>query len=586
MSNRKYSLAAAAIIMIAAAVAIASAWHDSPIVDEVPHTGAGYSYIADQTYQFNPEHPPLAKDLAGLALLTLHINPNFLAQYNAQHPGTINDQWNFGRQLIYHSGVDPITLVHVAKLPLIIFFILCGIIVFAWTRKIYNSRAALLAVFLFAFSPTIIAHSRLVTTDVAALFGVLFSSFFFDRYLHQQNKKNFWLAAISFGVGLLTKFSTFLLVPYFLILAASWAWFHRQDFWNLIWKTILIMATGFILVVGPVYAFHVQNYPLAKQKSDTINILESNPLPGFLKNSIIWSTDKSILRPYAQYMLGLAMVFQRTEGGNQTYFLDQVSNKSFKSYFPIVFSLKEPIPFLILILASLWFGFRDWFKEHHHKLAEKVCECFSAFAMLLWLVIYLAASLNANLNIGIRHLMPIYGFIFILVAGLIESRFRSKWGKSLILLLLTWYLIEFIFAYPFYLSYYNEFALIKPSWASVNEPRGGFNYVVDSNDDWGQDLWRLDDFVNQNKIQKIYLDYFGWAEQQFYLGDHFIWLVGGTYRNADQFFAANPNGGWLAVSATYFEQSSIKPSDGYYWLRSYKPVTVIGHSIFVWHLTP
>ena len=71
-------------------MAIASAWHDSPIVDEVPHIGAGYSYIANQTYQFNPEHPPLAKDLAGLAMIPLGINPTFLANYNTAHLGIVN----------------------------------------------------------------------------------------------------------------------------------------------------------------------------------------------------------------------------------------------------------------------------------------------------------------------------------------------------------------------------------------------------------------------------------------------------------------------------------------------------------------
>src|SRR3989344_1956828 len=120
---RKYSIIAGALVAIASVVAVASAWRDSPIVDEIPHIGAGYSYVTGQTYQFNPEHPPLAKDLAGLAILPLNINSDFLANYNTAHHDIVNDQWNFGRTLIYHSSVNPITLVHLAKLPLILFFI-------------------------------------------------------------------------------------------------------------------------------------------------------------------------------------------------------------------------------------------------------------------------------------------------------------------------------------------------------------------------------------------------------------------------------------------------------------------------------
>src|SRR6266704_96050 len=100
---RKYSIIAGILIVVASTVAIASAWRDSPIVDEDPHIGAGYSYIAGHTYEFNPEHPPLAKDLAGLTLLPLRINSKILAGvYGANPPTDVHGQWNFGRALIYH----------------------------------------------------------------------------------------------------------------------------------------------------------------------------------------------------------------------------------------------------------------------------------------------------------------------------------------------------------------------------------------------------------------------------------------------------------------------------------------------------
>lgn len=578
---KKYSVLASIIIVVASIVAIASAWHDSPIVDEIPHIGSGYSYIADHTYQFNPEHPPLAKDLAGLALLPLRINSNFLTSYNTSHPNTVNDQWNFGRTLIYHSGVDPITLIHLAKLPLILFFIFSGWLIFLWTRKTYNSRVALLAVFLFAFCPTIIAHSRFVTTDIPALFGVLFATYFFVRYLKEQNLSNFCLASFSFGIALLTKFSTFLLIPYFLLVAVVWAWAQNSEFFKpavrLVIKTVLIMAVGFVVIVGPYYQLHVFNYPPAQQKNDTQTILTNYQIP-ILSNSIIWASDKPILRPYAQWCLGMAMVFQRTEGGNRTYFLGQLSSTSFKSYFPIVYSLKEPIPFLTLLLCAVWFGFQSW-RRTHIKFKEKIKERLPEFIMLLWILIYLAASFGGNLNIGIRHLIPIYGFIFILVAGQIEVAMNrqnlKKWFTIFVSILCLWYIGEFVSVYPSYLSYFNEFA---------GGPSGGHNYVVDSNLDWGQDLWRLGDFVKQNNIKKIYLDYFGWAEQSFYLGDAFQWMHAGQYPNKAQFLADNPSGGWLGVSASYYQESTVDPAKPYSWLG--KPTVVIGNSIFVWHIVP
>ena len=581
---RKYSLTAGLLITVASIIAIASAWHDSPIVDEIPHIGAGYSYIAGQTHQFNPEHPPLAKDLAGLGLIPLHINSNIIPIA----PANVNDQWNFGRTLIYHSNADPIAIVHSAKLPLILLFILSAMLVFLWAKKVYNPRAALLAVFLFSFSPTIIAHSRLVTTDIAALFGVLFSTYFFVRYLQEQSTFNFWLASLSFGVALLTKFSTFLLIPYFLLVAIIWSWTHHNNFFRpigrLLLKSILIMAIGFIIIVGPIYQLHVLNYPPAQQKKDTATILRYYPISTF-SDAIIWASDKPILRPYAQWGLGLAMVFQRAEGGNRTYFLGQLSSTSFKSYFPIVFGLKEPIPFLILLLCSVWLGFKSW-RKVNGQFKEKIKERLPEFVMLLWIFIYMTASIKANLNIGIRHLMPIYGFIFVLVAGQIESIINlkniKKWFTVFVSILCLWYIGEFASVYPSYLSYFNEFSLIRPAWAP-NGQAGGQNYVVDSNFDWGQDLWRLGDFVKQNNIQKIYLDYFGWAEQSFYLGNSFQWIHAGQYPNKAQFLGDNPSGGWLAVSVSYYQESTVDPAKPYGWLG--QPTVVIGDSIFVWHVT-
>ncbi len=581
---KKHSFIASVLVAVASVIAIASAWHDSPIVDEIPHIGAGYSYIIGRTYEFNPEHPPLAKDLAGLALLPLDINSSIIPKIgSANPPNGVNDQWNFGRLLIYHSGDDPIAIVHAAKLPLILLFIFSAILVFAWTKRTYNSRAALLAVFLFSFCPTIIAHSRFVTTDIAALFGVLFSTYFFVRYLQEQNTANFWLAALSFGVALLTKFSTFLLVPFFVLTAIAWAWTHHNQWfkpmWRLVVKSILVMAVGFVVVVGPVYQFHILNYPASQQKSDSIQILGSYGVP-IIKSAIIWSADKPVLRPFSQFGLGLAMVTQRAEGGNRTYYLGQVSSQSFKSYFPIVYSLKEPIPFLILLLGAIWFGFKSWRKERK-PFKEKVKEHFLGFTMLLWIIIYMVASINANLNIGIRHLIPIYGFIFILVAGQIEAVINreniKKWFKIFVFILLGWYVAEFASVYPYYLTYFNEFA---------GGPAGGHRFVADSNLDWGQDLWRLGDFVKQNNIQKIYTDYFGWADASFYLGDSFVWMRGGQYTSADAFLRENPNGGWLAISATFYQEASVDPNHPYLWLEKYTPVKVIGNSIFVWHVTP
>jgi len=199
-----------------------------------------------------------------------------------------------------------------------------GFYLWRLARELSGDLAGTIALAFYSFSPTVLAHTRLVTTDIAALFGVLFSTYFFLHYLEHESagwqNKNFWLAAVSFGIALLTKFSTFLLAPYFILMALAWAWMNYHHFirpaWNLALKSILIMVVGFVVIVGPIYQLHILNYPADQQKFDTTTILTNHPIPA-LANLIIWASDKPVLRSYAQYGLGLAMVFQRAEGGNR-----------------------------------------------------------------------------------------------------------------------------------------------------------------------------------------------------------------------------------------------------------------------------
>ena len=139
------------ILGTAISLAISSAWNDSPIVDEIPHIGAGYSYIQKADMRLNPEHPPLAKDVAGFAISFLDLKQTvFQKEF---WTSDTNGQWNFGRNLIFNSGNNAIILARVAKFSQLIFFILSGWIIFYWTKKLYSRKAGLLALFLFSFSP-------------------------------------------------------------------------------------------------------------------------------------------------------------------------------------------------------------------------------------------------------------------------------------------------------------------------------------------------------------------------------------------------------------------------------------------------
>ena len=93
-------------------------------------------------------------------------------------------------------------------------------------------------------------------------------------------------------------------------------------------------------------------------------------------------------------------------------------------------------------------------------------------------------------------------------------------------------------------------------------------------------------WVEENNIDKIHLDYFGQANQNYYLKDRFVLIQAETYKNSRDFLAKNPDGGYIAVSASSYMGSRGDPENNYVWLDAYIPTARIGNSIFVWEIRP
>ncbi len=584
---------AGGIIGGALVLAIASSWNDSLIVDEIPHIGAGYSYLKKLDMRLNPEHPPLAKDLAALPLLFLNMSRQVFQ--TASWLTDINGQWEFGRSLIFGNGNDADQIKHLARLPMLLFFVLTALLVFRWTLERYGDTGALIALILFAFSPTVIAHSRFVTTDVPAMFGIMLATYYFVRYLQKPTRRSMIIAAITFGVALLTKFSTFLLVPSLTIVAIAYGVAKTSGHWKE--KTakgiaegtaaILIFIIGFTLIVWPLYYLQTVNYPPERQRSDTEFLLRPFTFRP-LADTAIWMADKPVIRAAGHYALGLLMVGQRSEGGNTIYFLGEVRKYGGPLYFPIVYFLKEPFAWWIMVvIALITLAIRPGRADKKKGKAQPwIKEYLPEFAMLMWMAVYWGVSMDSHLNIGVRHLLPIYPFAIMLVSGrlaIFAKRIKTI-GRAhlrdftiLIALLLGWYVFENVRVFPYYLTYFNQVA---------GGAENGHRYVTDSNLDWGQDLIRLARWTEENDIPRIEVDYFGWADPAYYMGSRFVRVTADTYSDARDFLARNTANGWIAISDTFFHQATAIGNMGdYRWLLPYEPTTTIGNSVHVWHIT-
>jgi hypothetical protein len=589
---------------------------DSAIDDELAHIPAGYGYVSQLDYRLNPEHPPLIKALAMLPVL-MFVQPTYPIN-NTAWTSEVNGEWDMGTAFLYNSGNDANAIIQVGRIMPILVTILAIILVWFLARRIMGNLWALLPTFLFALDPNVIAQGHYVTTDVGAAFGVLLSLFFFLKYLDKPTTKNLWYAGLAFGIAQITKFSTPLLVPLFIFvvfvlwlrdLVSQWNTADasrraKTFFFGLCrsaWKLALLFAIGYVFIVYPIYFLFTSGYPIQKQVSDTTAILASfasGPTPAgqmckgirCIADADIWMAGNHVLRPVAEYTLGILMVLQRADGGNTIYFLGHVVQSGGWIYFPVLFLLKEPLPTLIIVflgmLLSAWWivkktmgrgsGFKDRIISY---LTNNVAE----FSMASFVVLYWGYSMHSPLNIGIRHLMPTIPLIFILAASVwkkwimrlnmssvsaIAHSFVASAIKYIVLiLLLAWLVLETFFAAPYFLSYFNE--LGGGVW-------GGYHFVTDSNYDWGQDLLRLQSWVNANpQVGKIAVDYFGGGDPHYYLGDKEVNWSSSMGNPADHGIH------WLAVSVNTLEEA-IQPlgpgqsqwrnaSDTYSWLTALRP---------------
>ncbi len=587
MSNRLTFIIAFLLLAFAFTISLLGIKNDSLTMDELAHLPSGYSYLSQQDMRLNPEHPPLLKDFSAVPLLFME-GINFPEDSYAWQE-KVNGQWDFGNEFLYKRGNPAEKMVFWGRIPMLLVLIVLGLYLFLWTRKLFGNKASLLALFLFSFSPTFLAHGPLVTTDIGAAAGAFVATFYFVKYLKESTKKNLVFAGIALGIAQLLKYSLILLFPFFGVLLLVWSAINSARFREFLaifgkylLRFVLIVALAFV-VIWIVYIFHTYNLPSEKQVADSEAILSSFG-SRIAADTIVWMADKPALKGIGHYFLGLFMVLQRASGGNTGYFLGEVDRIGWKSYFPAVYLIKETVAFhvlgiiaflyaIYLIKKPLWVNPQKrvvfWLKNH-----------FAEFSLLLFIAIYWTTSLISNLNIGVRHLLPIFPPTMLLTAGMIAKGLSLRHRKIKLLglaWLLIWQAYSVTSVFPHFLAYFNEIA---------GGPDKGHHYVVDSNLDWGQDLRRLSSWVEGARIDKIHLDYFGGADPKYYLGKKYAPWSGQNDPSE------LPENSYLAVSATLLQGGRGKPGPGfledpagyYNWLNRYQPVEKIGYSIFVYRI--
>jgi len=484
------SRAILAVILLVAGVRVASTWPMfSETIDESSHVATGMEWLEKGVYNGEPQHPPLARVATAIGpyLAGIRLSP---------------EVWNYadeGTELLHRGPY--VRILSLARAGILPFFLLSIVVVWAYARFLAGDVAATLAALLYSNLPPVLAHAGLATTDMAATAGIAASLFFLTRCLSNPSRWNAILLGLATAVAVTSKFSALLFLPVagLVIIAVTF----RRD--RRLVSCALIAAATCLLSMWAVFRFTFE--PLTGGHHDLVRLwVESKP-----SLSAIAPHIRRIALPMPQLFSGIAQMLLHNAAGHSAYLLGELRSTGWWSYFPIAIAVKTPIVFLLLALLSPLL------------LLRRGRTLLAPFLAALAIVV---ACFPVSINIGIRHVLPIYPLLAVSAACALASLWPARRAAIAGLLLIE--LFVSLRAHPDYLAYFNAFAGKEPG-----------RILVDSNLDWGQDLLRLERVARDRKIDAVQLSYFGSADVE----QHALPVV-------LPLDVAQPSPGWVAVSET------------------------------------
>jgi 4-amino-4-deoxy-L-arabinose transferase-like glycosyltransferase len=561
-----------ALLLLHLALAARSLILENPTVDEVLHLPAGVSYWQKGTFRLYHHNPPLVKLVAALPVVC--AKPNVEPLYSG-------DNWrssdadvshiNFGQEFAKLNADRYFELFRLARLMMPLFSLVGGLTVFAWSRRLYGSWGGLLSLALWVFCPNILAHARLVTSDLGATALGVAATYVFWRYLQEPAWKRAFLAGIALGLAALTKFSMVILYavwPFLWLvhlgLAVPKGGRPRQIGRGLVGAVAIIAWSVLVIDVG--YFFEGVGIPLgdfefgsraltSRVAPGTTRPHSRNPLldmtwqfrvnrfrgtwlgrlptplpehfvSGFDEQkietegiperlAIAWERERSQPGSIARELAAPERASERSNGYS-VYLNGELRRGGWWYYYFLALAYKVPEGTWLLVVMSglVLVAVRRTRAEWSHEIA----------LLTVPAVILVSISFLTDINLGLRYVLPIAPYVFITTGKVVPwlQGVSIPW-RRLMGAVAACSLGSTVAAtagiHPHYLAYFN--------WASGGPDRVPAR-LIDSNLDWGQDLVGLREWWAKTiPGQPLGLVYFGQINPSIFAvrGEAFRWFL-------------------------------------------------------------
>jgi len=510
--------------------------------DELLHLTGGYFYDRYGDYRIQPENGNLPQRLAALPAVLMGAPPPKLEDNVYWRTSDANV---VGHQFFYETGHDHWPMLRAGRSVMMIFSLGTGLLVFGWARRLFGDAGGLLALALYVLDPNVLAHAPLATSDSAAVFFLLASCTAFWAHLREPTWKNGALSAGVFGLACVAKYSAVLLLPVFVILLV-WrrvldAPDRRRRWLALAPATAAGHAGGALLVIWMFFGFRYSGFAPDLPPADHYIVPWDGVLP-FIgwQGKVIDLCRSWHLLPEA-YLFGYSWVVQSAQM-RAAFLAGAYSVTGWWSFFPLAFLWKTPVA----LLAALALGAVVYLRR---KNARRGAELTAVAPLLALFAVYATFSLTSKLNIGHRHILPLYPTLFILAGGLAAPARLAGWRRPA---LIGGVAVAAVAANarvaPHYLAFFNVFA---------GGPANGHRLLVDSSLDWGQDLPGVARWLREHNsgpdAVPVFLSYFGTGEPDYFgLRAERLPFVNG-FKLAPRW--CDPRGGLYCISATMLEEA-------------------------------
>ena len=475
--------------------------------DEPAHLACGMEWLDKHTYNWEPQHPPLSR----VAVAMLPYLSGLRIPESLRRDLQLGSVFREGDTLLNTNREYDLHLA-LARAGVLPFFWLACLVVYWWGARCFSRATGVMAAALFSFLPPILAHAGLATTDIA-LAATLGASFLSGMiWLEEPTWKHAAVFSVASAAMVLSKFSCLVFFPAAAGLALAW-WYavERQPIGDVVRGLgVRLPQLGAAVLVALMIVWAGYRFSVGAVDFTSMKV------------------------PFPELFAGIKQVAKHNEGGHTGYLLGMRRTSGFWYFYEVALAVKTPLPFLALMAWGIGLACR----KHEGLKRLYVPFCFSAAILVV--------GAFSRINIGIRHVLPIYlGFSILAAVALVrglEMGSTRAWAPKLMGALLVWYAASSIFSHPDYLPYFNLLAGSQPE-----------KILVDSDLDWGQDMKRAG-----LRLQEVH------APSVAFVTNEIVDLQGDFgFPTKTGFRPSVPGPGWNLVSKTMWKTARLGLYDSY-----------------------